>query len=121
MVWSLELFSDPTKPDFGKPLRQFPYERIPDAIIRARCTDTLIYEVTLTAPPAVGAIVIKLERIREYAGLHRGDADVSLEIPPHRSSSEVAIENDSCAAWEFAERSSDKDYGSGRSTAGFGI
>jgi len=43
--WSLELFTDfpannpdPTKPDFGRPLRQFDYETISDAIIHIKYT-----------------------------------------------------------------------------------
>jgi len=36
--WSLELFSDPVKPDFGKPLRQFDYGTIYDAILHVKYT-----------------------------------------------------------------------------------
>src|SRR5205085_3794538 len=43
--WSLELFSDlpsnnpkPANPDFGKPLRQFDYETISDAILHVKYT-----------------------------------------------------------------------------------
>jgi hypothetical protein len=173
--WSLELFSDlasnnpdPTRPDFGKPLRQFPYERIPDAILQvkysaredagpfkngavthlreyfsedgatpslrmfslrqefpsewhrfvnpsnpangnvfelemspgifrlmdegktlkvnkiwllARCTDRGSYRVSLTAPPAVGSTVMKLDPVDKYGGLHFSEEEVSLEIP----------------------------------------
>jgi hypothetical protein len=36
--WSLELFADSSKPDFGKPLRQFDYGTISDAIIHIKYT-----------------------------------------------------------------------------------
>lgn len=36
--WSLELFSDPVAPDFGKPLRQFDYGTISDAIFHIKYT-----------------------------------------------------------------------------------
>ncbi len=36
--WSLELFSDPADPDFGKPLRQFDYGTISDAIVHIKYT-----------------------------------------------------------------------------------
>jgi hypothetical protein len=36
--WSLELFTDPTKPDFGSTLRQFDYTTISDAILHMRYT-----------------------------------------------------------------------------------
>lgn len=36
--WSLELFSDMTKPDFGKPLRQFDYRTISDVILHVKYT-----------------------------------------------------------------------------------
>ena len=36
--WSLELFSDPANPDFGRPLRQFDYSSITDAVLHVRYT-----------------------------------------------------------------------------------
>ncbi|HEV7472755.1 MAG TPA: neuraminidase-like domain-containing protein [Pyrinomonadaceae bacterium] len=36
--WSLELFSDPSAPDFGKPLRQFDYATISDAVVHIKYT-----------------------------------------------------------------------------------
>ena len=36
--WSLELFTDPTKPDFGRPLRQFDYGTITDAVLHLKYT-----------------------------------------------------------------------------------
>ncbi len=37
-AWSLELFSDPTQPDFGQPLRQFDYGTITDAVLHLKYT-----------------------------------------------------------------------------------
>jgi Tc toxin complex TcA C-terminal TcB-binding domain len=34
--WSLELFSDAQNPDFGKPLRQFDYGSISDAVLHVK-------------------------------------------------------------------------------------
>jgi hypothetical protein len=36
--WSLELFNDPSQPDFGGPLRQFDYGTITDAVLHVRYT-----------------------------------------------------------------------------------
>jgi len=36
--WSLELFSDPENPDFGKPLRQLDYGSISDAVLHVKYT-----------------------------------------------------------------------------------
>jgi hypothetical protein len=36
--WSLELLTDPTKPDFGRPLRQFDYGTITDAVLHLKYT-----------------------------------------------------------------------------------
>jgi hypothetical protein len=36
--WSLELFNDPTQPDFGQPLRQFDYGTITDAVLHVKYT-----------------------------------------------------------------------------------
>ncbi|HWJ22955.1 MAG TPA: neuraminidase-like domain-containing protein, partial [Gemmatimonadaceae bacterium] len=36
--WSLELFTDPTQPDFGEPLRQFDYDTISDAVLHVKYT-----------------------------------------------------------------------------------
>jgi hypothetical protein len=36
--WSLELFSDAENPDFGKPLRQFDYDSISDAVLHVKYT-----------------------------------------------------------------------------------
>jgi hypothetical protein len=37
-AWSLELFSDPVNADFGRPLRQFDYGSITDAVLHVRYT-----------------------------------------------------------------------------------
>jgi hypothetical protein len=37
-AWSLELFNDPTQPDFGQPLRQFDYGTITDAVLHLKYT-----------------------------------------------------------------------------------
>jgi hypothetical protein len=36
--WSLELFSDPADPDFGRPLRQFDYDTIADVVLHLKYT-----------------------------------------------------------------------------------
>jgi hypothetical protein len=36
--WSMELFSDPDSPDFGKPLRQFDYSTVSDTILHIKYT-----------------------------------------------------------------------------------